>query len=357
MPTSKSAVGKALHSYLTAVEESELTRKIHLCGTGAVRDLERKLKRHYGVRYALCVSNATSGLLAIALSLKLKRAEFVTTPYTYGATVSGWLLLGNKPVFADIDPSTLTLDHESVRRTITPKTKAILVSDIYGNPHDTVGMRKIADEYGLWYVSDSAQSLGASRDDMPAGALADALVVSFTVGKTVFAGEGGAILTNICDLYQKLVWFTQHPMRQKRDLGLQLSNEFALNARIHPLAAVWANASLEESLKKLQEHQKESFRIIDVLNRTGLTEDIDFVSFRIRPAFFRLTAAWKSGRKHESELLDALREHGLRKSIEHPPVSLLYRQPAFLAQYARRLRNTVHCPQAGCQVRSRFCLV
>ena len=48
------------------------------------------------MRYALCVSNATSGLLAIALSLKLKEAEFITTPYTYGATVSGWLLLGNK---------------------------------------------------------------------------------------------------------------------------------------------------------------------------------------------------------------------------------------------------------------------
>ena len=67
-------MGKALHSYLAAVGESELSRKIHLCGDGAVRDLESKLKCHYGVEYALCVSNVTSGLLAIALSLKLKRA-------------------------------------------------------------------------------------------------------------------------------------------------------------------------------------------------------------------------------------------------------------------------------------------
>ena len=357
MPISETKSEIAVRDYLRAVATTEAAPKMHLCGGGAVGALEKKLKVHYGMKYALCVSNATTGLLAIAMALELKEADFVTTPYTYGATISGWLLGGSRPIFADIDASTLTLDCDSIRRSLTPKTKAILVSDIYGIPHDTFGLRKVADEYGLWYISDSAQSLGASRDNLPAGALADALVISFTVGKTAFAGEGAAIVTDNASLYQKLVWFTQHPMRQKRELGLALSNEFGLNARIHPLAAVWANASIENSLKKLEDHQKECFRIIDVLNRSGVTERIDFASRRINPTFFRLTASWKSGKTHGSKLLDVLRAHGFRKNIEIPPVSLLYQQPAFLAQYARLLSNNVHCPQAEHQVRSRFCLV
>jgi perosamine synthetase len=357
MPISETKCEIAVRDYFRGLSVTDAASKMHLCGGGAVEALEKKLKVHYGMKYALCVSNATTALLAIAMALELKEIDFVTTPYTYGATISGWLLAGSRPIFADIDATTLTLDCDSVRRSLTPKTKAILLSDIYGIPHDTVGIRKIADEYRVWYISDSAQSLGASRDNLLAGALADALVVSFTVGKTVFAGEGGAIVTNNISLYQKLLWLTQHPMRQKRELGLDLSNEFALNARIHPMAAVWANASIEDSLKRLKNHQKKCFEIIDLLNGSGMTEGIDFASLRINPTFFRLTASWKSAKTHESELLGLLRAQGVRKSIEPAPVSLLYQQSAFLAQYARVLSNKVHCPQAEHQVRSRFCLV
>src|ERR1039458_8947166 len=77
----------------------------HLAGQGAVGMLEERLRRHFGLPYALAVSSATTGLLATALALDLRGAEFVTTPYTWGGTVAGWLLLGNRPRFADIDPA------------------------------------------------------------------------------------------------------------------------------------------------------------------------------------------------------------------------------------------------------------
>src|SRR2546426_12331211 len=60
---------------------------LHLFGLGAVASLEEKLKRHYGMKYALCLSNASTGLLALGLALGLKSKEFVTTPYTYGASI------------------------------------------------------------------------------------------------------------------------------------------------------------------------------------------------------------------------------------------------------------------------------
>src|SRR5436190_7634341 len=81
--------------------------------------------------------------------------------YTYGASLSGWLLLGNRPVFADIEADTLLLDPGSVRTQITPRTRAILAVDIFGVPSDSAALRRIADEHGLWYVAHAAQSLGA----------------------------------------------------------------------------------------------------------------------------------------------------------------------------------------------------
>ena len=125
----------------------------HLSGNGPVADLEKQLCALYGVRHALCVSSATMGLLAVALALDLRRSEFVTTPYTYGATLAGWLLLGNRPVFADIDPHTLTLDPESTRRTITTHSKALLAVDIYGIPSDSAALRRTADEFGIPYIA------------------------------------------------------------------------------------------------------------------------------------------------------------------------------------------------------------
>jgi perosamine synthetase len=151
------------------------TAGAQLVGSGAVAELEAKLRQHHGMRYALCVSSATSGLLAVALALNLRCAEFITTPYTYGASLAGWLILGNRPVFADIDAQTLTLAPEAVPRCTTPRTKAILAVDIFGNPADMHALRRVADEHGLWYVADAAQSLGARRDGLPASSLAEKL--------------------------------------------------------------------------------------------------------------------------------------------------------------------------------------
>jgi dTDP-4-amino-4,6-dideoxygalactose transaminase len=320
-----------------------------------VAEIEARLRQHYGMRYALCVSNATTGLLAVALALNLRRSEFITTPYTYGASLAGWLILDNRPVFADIDAQTLTLAPEAVPRCITPQTRAILAVDIFGNPADMRALRQVSDEYGLWYIADAAQSLGANRDGLPASSLADALVVSFTSGKTLCAGEGGAILTNHAALYEKLIWYTQHPARQRRDLGLGLDNEFALNGRIHPLAAAWAETAFEDSLRRLWEHQRRCLELIEALNATGTTELIEFRRQNIEPSFFRLTAAWRD-RPDEERLRQELATAGFGVEVVPPPVRLIYRQPAFQAQYARRLRKQPRCPQAERQAEVRFCL-
>lgn len=353
MPTSEAAAIAAFSVYMSG---GEGRRDSHLFGTGGVAALEKRLESFYGVKHALCVSNATTGLLAIALALGLRGEEFVTTPYTYGGSVAGWLLLGNRPVFADIDPLTLTLDAESAAHSVTPETKALLAVDIYGNPADGEALRRLADERGLWYVADCAQSFGASRAGRPAGVLADAWVISFTSGKMLFAGEGGAVLTDDTALYKKLVWHTQHPHRQRRDLGFSLHNEFALNARIHPLAALWADTIFDDTVARLRSHQAICRSLINCLNDVPFTDRIDFDAGGIEPSFFRLTAAWKGDAQPE-RLLEHLRHVMPSLRIEPPPVELLYRQPAFITQFGNLGAGTPKCPVAEQQVLRRIALV
>ena len=324
-----------------------------LTGCGAVAELERKLREYYGMKHALCVSNATTGLLAVGLALGLRDAEFLTTPYTYGASLAGWLLFGNRPAFADIEPDTLGLAPESLAAQISPRTRALLAVDIFGVPSDTVGLRRIADEHGLWYIADAAQSFGARREDKPASASADALVVSFTARKSLDAGEGGAVITNHSDLYEKLVWWTQHPYRQHRDLGLRVENEFGLNGRIHPCAAIKANAQFSDCLEKVAERRRQGFEILDDLNHSGLTEPLHFRKRAIEPAFFRLTAAW-TGTPKSGALRTRLRQLGFEAEFAPSPARLIYRQGAFLAQYEGLLQSVPRCPVAERQAKRRF---
>jgi perosamine synthetase len=333
---------------------SERRSAFQLAGTGAVGALEEKLRKHFGMRRALCVSSATTGLLAVALAMELRRADFITTPYTWGGTLAGWLLMGNRPRFADIDPVTLCLDPGSAARAVTPATRAILAADIYGVPCDQQALRRLADELGIWYVADAAQSLGARRDGRPASALADAVVVSFTTGKTVDAGEGGAVLTNRDDIYERLLWHTQHPLRQRRELGSGLDNEFALNGRIHPWAATRAVATFDARLSALARRRYAAADLIGALNGSGLTQPIDFSDRGIEPAFFRVTAAWRRN-EQSSRLGDYLSTAGWVVAVGPAPVRLVYRQTGFLAQFAR-CRTGARCPVAEQQARRRFCV-
>lgn len=162
--------------------------------------------------------------------------------------------------------------------------------------------------------------------------LAHQIVVSFTAGKTLFAGEGGAIVTDNQELYEKLVYVCQHPDRQRRDLGFGLENQFGLNGRIHPLAAVIANTTFESSLAELRVHQADRMAVVDALNEIGLTIPIQFEAKGILSTFFSLTAEWQ-GQTEPEGLIAALEEREMRMSISALPCSWIPTQAVFIAQY------------------------
>ena len=302
----------------------DATPDTHLCGGGAVHELESQISGWFHLPHTLAVSSATAGLLGVALALDLAGCEFVTTPYTWGGSLASWLLLGCRPVFADVDPLTLTLDPESVRARITARTRAILAVDINGNPCDTAALRALADEHGLWYVADAAQSLGATRGGRPASCDADAVVLSFGTGKALDVAEGGAVVTPHEWLHQRLVWHTQHPQRQARDIGLGLINECAFNARIHPVAAHEASAAFSQALADVKERSRSGLEVLSLLEAAGLVEPSGLPGGDdVRPSFHRLSVLPVASRS------EFLATEGRLWRTEPSPVGLVYRLGGF----------------------------
>jgi dTDP-4-amino-4,6-dideoxygalactose transaminase len=181
-------------------------------------EYEAALAKYFGVKHALAVANGTVSMHAILAALDVGPGdEVITTPYTFVATASVVLMQNAIPIFADIDPDHLTIDPMEIEGKITDKTKGIIPVSITGQPPDMGSIMKIAKEHDLWVVEDAAQSPGATYKDKLIGTIGDVSSFSTISGKIITTGEGGFILTNDNELYER-VW-SYHNFARKRELG------------------------------------------------------------------------------------------------------------------------------------------
>lgn len=314
----------------------------HLAGNGPVAELERRLADHFGFRYALAVANATLGLMALEMALDLKGAEILTSPFPFGGSIAGALHLGSRLRFADVDEG-LNLDPKAAREAITRRTRALLALDANGYPADLPALRRVADDHGLPLLVDAAQSAGALRNCAPAMQAADAAVLSFGARKTIAAGEGGAILTSDRALYERLVLLTQHPQRQRRDVSLQGFDQYALNFRCHPMAALWALAFFDESLESLARWQKLWRVLTATLAAEGLVR-LPPYGVQVLPARFRPALVAAEG-VSASRLAQSLAR--LAPELTLTPLLLLpaFDDPALMRKAGGRISHAP-CPRA-----------
>lgn len=276
MPMSKIDYSEAfleLKTFLEGCANNPENQKEHLSGAGAVFQFEKQLTHYYGKSFALTFSSATTAMQALCLAYGLKGTEIVTSPFNWGGSITPFLLHNNKIRFAGFEPYSLSLCADDLSRSVTTKTKAVLSVDYHGFPADSLRIKAFCRECGLIYISDSAQSLGAFRDGKPAGYFSDVVVLSFSPGKSLYAGEGGAIVTDDEWLYERLLQIAHHPSRQKMVTGLSGYNEFTpLNGRINPLAAILLNRSFFASLTQLTKKQGVWFKELMLLQNAGFIQ-------------------------------------------------------------------------------------
>lgn len=180
------------------------------CGP-KVAELEKKLCELTGAKYAVTVSNGTAALHIAAMAAGVGAGdELVTTPITFAASANCALYCGGRPVFADINPNTYNIDPECVREKITERTKAVVAVDFTGQAAPLDALRDICHDKGIIMIEDGAHSFGTRYKGKPVGSIADMTTFSFHPVKTVTGGEGGAVLTNREDLYEKLLLYRSH---------------------------------------------------------------------------------------------------------------------------------------------------
>jgi perosamine synthetase len=176
-----------------------------------IEEFERKVADYVGAKYAVAFSNGTAALHGACFAAGISEGdEVITTPITFAATSNAVLYCGGKPVFSDIDERTYNIDPKEIRKQITANTKAIIPVDFTGQPADMDAIMEIADEFGLVVIEDGAHSLGAMYKGRKVGTLADMTMFSFHPVKPVTTAEGGIIVTNSEEYYEKLKRFRSH---------------------------------------------------------------------------------------------------------------------------------------------------
>jgi len=185
-----------------------------------VERFERAVAKYCRVKYAVAVSSGTAALHAAYTAAGIKTGdEVITTPLTFAATANCIVFCGGKPVFVDIQKDTLNIDPKKIEAKITKKTKAIAVVDFAGHPCDYDETKKIAKKHKLLIIEDAAHSLGSEYKEKRIGSLADMTILSFHPVKIITTGEGGMVLTNNKDFYEKLKVFRHHGIIKKPEKG------------------------------------------------------------------------------------------------------------------------------------------
>lgn len=197
----------------------EVLRSDYLTCGPKVAALEAKLCEITGAGYAVACSNGTAALHMAALAAGVGAGdELITTPITFAASANCGLYCGASPVFADINPRTYNIDPESVRAKLTERTKAVVAVDFTGQAAELDPLLALCRERGIVLIEDAAHSIGTKYKGKPVGSIADMTTFSFHPVKTVTGGEGGAVLTNSPEYYQKLLLARAHGIT--RDAGL-----------------------------------------------------------------------------------------------------------------------------------------
>ena len=183
----------------------EVLRSDYLTCGPKIKELEDRLCRITGARYAVVCSNGTAALHMAAMAAGIGEGdEVITTPITFAASANCALYCGAKPVFADINEETYNIDPGQVKALTNERTKAVVAVDYTGQSAELDELLAHCREKGLVLIEDGAHVIGTRYKGKWNGSIADMTTLSFHPVKTVTCGEGGAVLTNSKEYYKKL---------------------------------------------------------------------------------------------------------------------------------------------------------
>lgn len=176
-------------------------------------EFERVFAEYTGTKHAVAFNSCTAGLHTSLVAEGIEEGdEVITTPMTFVSSANVIIHAGATPVFVDIDPSTMNIDHTGIEKKITSRTKAIIPVHIGGLPCEMNEIKALAEKYNLFILEDAAHAVYARYKNQMVGSIGDATAFSFYATKNLMTGEGGMVTTDNDELADKLRQYSLHGM-------------------------------------------------------------------------------------------------------------------------------------------------
>lgn len=291
-----------------------------------VRAFEEEAAKYLGVRHAIGVASGTDALVLALRAVGVRPGdEVITTPFSFIATAEAIVHAGGTPVFVDVEPGTWTIDPAAVEAAVTPRTRAVLPVQLFGQPADMVALRAICDAHHLALVEDAAQAFGATLNGAHAGALGNVGCFSFYPSKNLGAlGDGGLVTTNDDAIAARV-----RSLREHGHEGGYRHAEVGYNSRLDALQA----AVLRVKLRRLDawNHRRRAIaaRYDGWLARAGLHAPV--VRSGARHVYHQYTVQTP----HRDELRAALSAASVGSVVYYP--TPIHKQPSFSSHGSVRL--------------------
>lgn len=240
-------------------QDSNTTCKLN---SGYIEKLELCFSKMQKTKYALAVSSGTAALEIALQTIGLEKGdEVIVTPYTFISSVSCILKIGGKPIFADIDEATWNISPKSIEDCISKKTRAIVLVHFAGQLVDFNAIHNIAKTYNLILISDAAHAINSKWNEKTPGQLSDICCFSLQSSKNLTCGEGGILVTNKKDYYEKA--YSIHMCGRKFNGKWYEYSTLGSNYRMTEFQAAVAVAQLKSNNKYEQIRYKNAIYLID----------------------------------------------------------------------------------------------
>jgi len=293
-----------------------------------IAEFEADLARKLEVEQVVAVNSGTAALHAAMSALGIGAGdEDIVAALTFAASANSVLYQGGRPVFADIDPQTLTLDPADVERKLTPRTKAIVAVDYAGQPADYPALNALAVKHGVAVVADACHAMGGSLAGRKVGGLADLSTFSFHPVKHITTGEGGAIATNNAAWAAHMRHFrnhgitTDHHQREKSGSWYYEMQALGFNYRLTDFQCVLGRsqlARLDDFVARRQALARYYDRALagspyvkTVQVRAGVSH-----AYHLYPVLLQL----ENLRVDRRQVFEALRAEGIGVNVHYIPV-------------------------------------
>lgn len=293
-----------------------------------INEFEQKIANFIGTKYTVIFNSGTSALHATMLAQGFgKNDEVIVPSFTFIATANAPLFVGAKPVFADIEEETCGLNPDSVEDKITKNTKAIIPVHYGGCPCKINELKDIAEDKDLILIEDAAESFGASVNGKNTATFGDANVLSFCQNKVISTGEGGAVVTDSEEIYEKLKLIRSHGRLESGDyfssVGLFDYICLGFNWRMSNLSAALGIAQIDKVNKIIKMRQEN----VAYFSKRILEETDEIIIPDVPKGYTHVYQLFSVFANKRDDLIDYLSKNGITSKIYFDPIhkSMFYK--------------------------------